>query len=93
MTEETIQPRPHVVDGSERQTNEQALAYLIAAGYGTEALALMADAAQFPGAYKYTADRHRYVVYSMPGAYWMAGDCAASEERIKSPGRSRRGGI
>jgi hypothetical protein len=83
----------HTVDGSQRLTNEQALAYLTGEGYGSEALALMADAARFPCGYKYTADRHRYAVYTMPGGYWMAGDCAESEERIKALGRKRRGEI
>jgi len=93
MTGETIPTHPHAVDGSDRLTNEQAFAYLIAGGYGSEALALMAEAASFPGVYKYTADRHRYVAYSMPGGCWLAGDCERSEERIKTLGRKRRGEI
>lgn len=93
MTDETIPTRPHTVDGSERLAEGQALAYLTAEGYGAEALALMSDAVRFPRVYKYTADRHRYIAFSMPGGYWLAGDCAESEERIKSLGRARRGGI
>lgn len=73
-------------DGQEHLTESEARAYL-EQGYDAEADSLMAVAARFPGAYQYTADRHRYVVFSMPGAYWLAGDCAESEESIKSLGR------
>jgi hypothetical protein len=93
MTGETIPTHPHVVDGSERLTAEQALAYLDTEGYTAEAVALIAMAIRFPCDYKYTADRRRYVARIMPGDHWLAGDCAESEERIKSLARARRGRI
>ncbi len=50
----------------------------------------MAEARRFPGIYAYTANRHRYVAFFMPGGFWKAGDCAESEERIKAAGRQGR---
>lgn len=82
----------HVVNDSERLTEEDICAYLAGGGYEAEAAAMTADALRFPGTYKYTADRHRFIVWSMPGRYWMAGDCAESEERIKALGAARRAG-
>ena len=82
--------QPHTVSGSERLMEEQALAYLEAAGYGAEVPGLAAAAKRFPGNYQYTSDRHRYVVFIRPGDYWKAGDCEASEERIKALAAQRR---
>jgi hypothetical protein len=84
--------RPHTADGSEQLTEAQALAYLEESGYGAEAAALADTARRFPGTYGYTSDRHRYIVFIMPGGYWKAGDCEASEERIKSLSAARRPG-
>lgn len=84
IREDDIRPRPHAVDGRQELTGEEVRAYLAAEGYEAEAAGLMAEARRFPGTYMYTADRHRYAVHIMPGDYWRAGDCAASEERIKS---------
>jgi hypothetical protein len=86
MAGDIIPTRPHTVDGSERLTNEQALAYLTAEGYGAEALALMAEATLSPGIRKHTGDRRRYVTFSMPrgnwlARYWLAGDCETARTR------------
>lgn len=91
MTEDDIRARPHTVGGSDRLTGEQVRAYLEAGGYAAEADGLMLAAQRFPRTYKYTADRHRYVVYEMPGGYFGAGDCTESEERIKRLAAARRG--
>lgn len=89
MTTDTIPVRPHTVNGSEHLTEDQTLAYLDTQGYVAETETLMAEARHFPGTYQYTADRHRYVAFIMPGGYWKAGDCTQSEERIKRIGRDR----
>ncbi|HEY2086622.1 MAG TPA: hypothetical protein VGH54_11445 [Mycobacterium sp.] len=78
-------------NGSDRLTENDVRAYLAASGYSAEADAVTAECRRFPCSYKYTGDRHRFAVYIMPGGYWKAGDCEASEERIKSFGRGRRG--
>lgn len=86
----TIPTYPHTAYGSEQLTEAQARAYLHAQGYEDEAGPLMAEARRFPGIYAYTANRHRYVAFFMPGGFWKAGDCAESEERIKAAGRQGR---
>lgn len=93
MTGETIAVHPHKVNGSGQLSGGAVLDYLTADGYEAEASALMTTAARFPGGYQYTADRHRYLVFIMPGGYWLAGDCTESEERIKRLGRERRARI
>jgi hypothetical protein len=87
-----ITVRAHAVSGSEHLNEAMTLAYLESSGYGTEARAMADEARKFPCTYLYTADRHRYVAYIMPGGYWLAGDCSESEERIKALSASRRGG-
>lgn len=83
---------PHTVSGSDRLSEAMTRAYLESSGYAAEAGPVMEEARRYPGTYAYTGDRHRYTVYRMPGAYWEAGDCAESEERIKALGRARRAG-
>lgn len=85
-----IKPVPCTIDGREELTEPEAAAYLASGGYAAEAADLMAQARKFPGNYLYTVDRHRYAAFIMPGGYWLAGDCAKSEERIKAIGRLRR---
>jgi hypothetical protein len=75
---------PYTAGGRDKLTAEEASAYLDGSGYIQETGTLMAAARRSPGDCQYTADRHRYLVYVMPGGYWRAGDCAASEDRIKS---------
>lgn len=91
MNDEDIRPVPHTVDGSDRLTTEQVRAYLDASGYAAEAGPLIEEATRFPGRYSYTADRHRSIVWRMPGGYWQAGDTTESEERIKRLAAARRG--
>jgi hypothetical protein len=79
-----IRTRPHEADGRQELTGDDVRAYLDASGYAAEAAELMARAQQFPGNYQYTASRHRYAAYIMPGGYWRSGDCTESEERIKA---------
>jgi hypothetical protein len=86
----------HTVDGRDQLTEDEARAYLTAEGYEAEAGAMIADALRFPEIYRYTGDRHRYLVHTLRrggGWCWLAGDCAESEERIKALGRGRRGGV
>jgi hypothetical protein len=87
-----ITTRPHTVNGEDHLNEAMVLAYLGASGYGTEAQAMTEAARRYVGTYQYTADRHRYLAYIMPGGYWLAGDCTESEERIKALSASRRGG-
>lgn len=93
MTGETIPVHPHTVTGSEQLNEAMVRTYLESSGYGGEAAALMETARKFPRSHEYTADRHRYLVFIMPGGYWNAGDCTESEERIKTLRRTRRGWI
>ena len=79
-----IKTHPHETGGRQKLTGDEVLSYLTESGYQAEAADLMARAQRFPGNYEYTTSRHRYVVYIMPGGYWRAGDCTASEERIKT---------
>lgn len=88
-----ITVRPHAVSGSDHLDETAVIAYLEASRYGTESQAVADAARKFPGTYSYTADRHRYVAFIMPGGYWLAGDCSESEERIKTLSRARRGGM
>jgi len=93
VTTETIAVHPHTVSGSEELNEAMVRTYLAASGYEGEADTMIADARRFPRTCGYTKDRHRYVVYEMPGGYWKAGDCTASEERIKTLAANRRGWI
>ena len=81
---------PHTANGLDRLSAEDVAAYLTASGYADETETLTAQAQQHPCTYTYTKDRHRYVVYQMPGGYWQAGDCTETEEQIKAS-RTRHG--
>jgi hypothetical protein len=90
--EQDIKPIPHMVDGRVALTLDEARAYLIASGYAAEAEGMIADALRWDN-YRYTDDRHRYLARmerSGDGWLWRAGDCTASEERIKALGRQRK---
>ena len=93
MHDDDITAIEHTVDGRSQLTEGEVRAYLSAGGYAGEVEAVTADARRFPLTHTYTADRHRFVVFSMPGGYWLAGDCTRSEERIKALGRGRRAGL
>lgn len=94
--DDDIKAIEHTVDGRDHLTEDEARAYLTASGYEAEAGAMIADALRFPEIYRYTGDRHRYLVRSLRRGgewHWRAGDCTRSEERIKALGRGRRAGL
>lgn len=72
---------PHTVNGVDHLQEEDVRKYLIDSGYAGEAEALIAEANRFPAIYKYTQDRDHYLVSYIE--FWLAGDCSASERRIK----------
>lgn len=70
---------------------DEVFAQLIDAGYGKDAaVAVMSEAEQFPTRWAYTEDRHRGVVFTMPGGTWEVADTAEAEDRIAAY-RTRRG--
>lgn len=87
---EDIRPIPHTAGGSAELTEAEAAAYLDGSGYQAETADLLARTQKFPGNYQYTADRHRYAAFIVPAGCWRAGDCARSEDRIRSSGAGRR---